>query len=152
MAKFASFKWILELRPPLKAMGHSLLVLGIGSYLDVVDISQLSVRWGHLSGSVDISLSQGLGLTAIRNRRIELTQSQPDTPIDKTELYLSIVERDNKGQTYGLGWTPSGRRHPGAGAGAGAESSQHISAHDEPIELLRKDIKEMQTNLTGYAR
>ncbi|KAK9105096.1 hypothetical protein Scep_021940 [Stephania cephalantha] len=25
------------------------------SYLDAVDISQLSVRWGHLSGSVDIS-------------------------------------------------------------------------------------------------
>ncbi|KAK9125111.1 hypothetical protein Scep_013957 [Stephania cephalantha] len=27
----------------------------VNSYLDAVDISQLSVRWGHLSGSVDIS-------------------------------------------------------------------------------------------------
>ncbi|KAK9134717.1 hypothetical protein Syun_014047 [Stephania yunnanensis] len=34
----------------------------MSSYPDTVDISQLSVRWGHLSGSVDISLSQGLGL------------------------------------------------------------------------------------------
>ncbi|KAK9158272.1 hypothetical protein Scep_004846 [Stephania cephalantha] len=32
-------------------------------------------------------------------------------------------------------------------AGAGARFSRPISAHDEPIELLRKDIKDMQTNL-----
>ncbi|KAK9125267.1 hypothetical protein Scep_014113 [Stephania cephalantha] len=71
----------------------------------------------------------------------------PDTPIDETELYLSIIERDDKGRTYGLGWTPSGSncRHTGAKAGAG--SSRPISAHDEPIEMLRKDIKEMLTNL-----
>ncbi|KAK9147860.1 hypothetical protein Scep_006617 [Stephania cephalantha] len=98
-------------------------------------------------------------VTANRNRCIELTQLQPDTPIDETELYLSVVERDDKGHTYGLGWTPlrSRRRHVGAGAGAGAGvgdgdgdgggSSRPVSAHDEPIELLRRDIKEMQTNL-----
>ncbi|KAK9111470.1 hypothetical protein Scep_018989 [Stephania cephalantha] len=51
-----------------------------------------------------------LPLTAIRNKRIELTLSQPDTPIDETELYLSVVERDDKGRTYGLGWTPSGSK------------------------------------------
>ncbi|KAK9082971.1 hypothetical protein Scep_029442 [Stephania cephalantha] len=46
------------------------------------------------------------------------------------------------------GWTPSRsrRRH------AGARSSWPISAHDEPIELLRKDIKEMQTNLLRVIR
>ncbi|KAK9094363.1 hypothetical protein Scep_025832 [Stephania cephalantha] len=88
-------------------------------------------------------------VTAIRNRRIELTQSQLDTLIDETELYLSVVERDNKGQTYGLGWTPSGsrRRHAEAGAGDGARSSRPISAPNEPIKLLRMDFKEMQTNL-----
>ncbi|KAK9149138.1 hypothetical protein Scep_007895 [Stephania cephalantha] len=80
--------------------------------------------------------------TTIRNRRIELTQSQPDTPIDENELYLSIMERDDKGR-YGLWRTPSGLRH----RHAGTRSSRPISAHDEPIELLRKDIKEMQTNL-----
>ncbi|KAK9147438.1 hypothetical protein Scep_006195 [Stephania cephalantha] len=87
-------------------------------------------------------------VTTIRNRRIELTQSQPDTPIDETELYLSVVERDDKGRTYGLGWTPSGsrRRHAGAG-GDGAGSSRPISAPNEPIELLMRDFKEMQTNL-----
>ncbi|KAK9125837.1 hypothetical protein Scep_014683 [Stephania cephalantha] len=81
--------------------------------------------------------------TAIRNICIELTQSQLDTSIDETELYLSFMERDDKGRTYGLRWTPSGfrRRHDGAG------SSCLISANDEPIELLRRDIKEMQTYL-----
>ncbi|KAK9101591.1 hypothetical protein Scep_025021 [Stephania cephalantha] len=49
-------------------------------------------------------------VTLIHRRRIELTQSQPDTPIDETDLYLSVVERDDKGRTYGLGWTPSGSR------------------------------------------
>ncbi|KAK9157335.1 hypothetical protein Scep_003909 [Stephania cephalantha] len=85
----------------------------------------------------------------IRNRPIELSQSQVDTPIDETELYLSVVERDDKGQTYGLGWTPSGSwlRHVGARAGDGAGSSRPISAPNEPIELLRRDFKEMQTNL-----
>ncbi|KAK9133431.1 hypothetical protein Scep_012959 [Stephania cephalantha] len=91
--------------------------------------------------------------TVIHHRRIELTQSQPDTPIDETELYLSIVEHDNKGWTYGLGWTPSGlrRRHATAGAGAGggdgAGSSRPISSPNEPIELLRRDFKEMQTHI-----
>ncbi|KAK9112000.1 hypothetical protein Scep_019519 [Stephania cephalantha] len=69
--------------------------------------------------------------------------------IDETELYLSVVKRDDKGRTYGLGWTPSGsrRRHGGTRAGAGVGSFQPISAHDEPIELLRRDITEMQKNL-----
>ncbi|KAK9166994.1 hypothetical protein Scep_002185 [Stephania cephalantha] len=40
-------------------------------------------------------------------------------------------------------WTPLGSRRRHAGTG----SSRTISAHDEPIELLRKNIKEMQTNL-----
>ncbi|KAK9125415.1 hypothetical protein Scep_014261 [Stephania cephalantha] len=47
--------------------------------------------------------------TAIQSRRIELTQSQHDTPIDENKLYLSVVERDDEGRIYGLGWTPSGR-------------------------------------------
>ncbi|KAK9142269.1 hypothetical protein Syun_011669 [Stephania yunnanensis] len=71
-------------------------------------------------------------------------QSHPDMPIDENELYLSNTEHDDKGRTYELWWTPSGsrRRH------ARTSSSQAISAHDEPIKLLRKDIiKEMQTNL-----
>ncbi|KAK9094954.1 hypothetical protein Scep_026423 [Stephania cephalantha] len=96
-----------------------------------------------------------LECVTIKNRRIVLTQSQPDTPIDETELYLSVMERDDKGRTYGLGWTPSGsrRRHVGvgagvrAGAGDGAGSSRPIYAPNEPIELLRRDFKEMQTNL-----
>ncbi|KAK9088846.1 hypothetical protein Scep_027928 [Stephania cephalantha] len=51
----------------------------------------------------------------------ELTQSRPDTPINETELYLSVVECDDKGRTYGLGWTPSRsqRRHATAGGDGG---------------------------------
>ncbi|KAK9119577.1 hypothetical protein Scep_017670 [Stephania cephalantha] len=84
-------------------------------------------------------------VTAIQCRRIELTQSLPDTPIDEIELYLSVVERDDKGRTYGLGWTPSGsrRRHAtagGAGGGDGAGSSRPISSPNEPVELLRSDF------------
>ncbi|KAK9100795.1 hypothetical protein Scep_024225 [Stephania cephalantha] len=82
---------------------------------------------------------------AIRDRRIELTQSQTDTPIDETELYLFVVEREDKGRTYGLGWTPSGSRRRHAGAGAG--SSRPMSTNDEPIEQLKGDIKEMQRSL-----
>ncbi|KAK9094899.1 hypothetical protein Scep_026368 [Stephania cephalantha] len=55
----------------------------------------------------------------IHNRRIELTQLRGhDIPIHDTELYLSIVEHDDKGRTYGLVGTPSGprRRHVGAGS------------------------------------
>ncbi|KAK9140970.1 hypothetical protein Scep_010651 [Stephania cephalantha] len=85
------------------------------------------------------------------NIRIKLTQSQLDTLIDELESYLSVVERDDKGRTYGLGWTPSGsrRRHVNVGVGAsdGAGSSWPISAPNEPIELLRRDFNEMQTNL-----
>ncbi|KAK9098336.1 hypothetical protein Syun_025381 [Stephania yunnanensis] len=44
------------------------------------------------------------------------------------------------------------RQHGGARAGVGAGFSQPISAHDEPIELLRRDIKEMQTNLLWIIR
>ncbi|KAK9158092.1 hypothetical protein Scep_004666 [Stephania cephalantha] len=89
--------------------------------------------------------------------RIELTQSQPDTPIDETELYLSIVERDDKERTYGLGWTPSGsrRRHAtagGAGGGDGAGSSRPISSPNEPVELLRRDFQAMQTQFFGLCR
>ncbi|KAK9100424.1 hypothetical protein Scep_023854 [Stephania cephalantha] len=85
----------------------------------------------------------------LSNICIELTQSQPDTPIDETELYLSVVERDDKGRTYRLVWTPSGSRlkHFGAGAGDVAGSYRPISAPNEPIELLRKDFKQMQTNI-----
>ncbi|KAK9149227.1 hypothetical protein Scep_007984 [Stephania cephalantha] len=94
-------------------------------------------------------------VTAIQSKRIELTQSQSDTPIDETELYLPVVERDNKRQTYGLGWTPSGsqRRHAtargavGGGGGDGAGSSRPISSLNEPIELLRRDFQEMQTHI-----
>ncbi|KAK9148076.1 hypothetical protein Scep_006833 [Stephania cephalantha] len=99
----------------------------------------------HSSTAARPTISPRTAATAIRNRRIELTQSQHDTPIDETELYLSVVECDDKGRIYGLGWIPSGsrRRHTGAGAG----SSRPIYAHGEPIEQLRKDIKEMQTNI-----
>ncbi|KAK9125411.1 hypothetical protein Scep_014257 [Stephania cephalantha] len=62
--------------------------------------------------------------TAIQRRRIELTQSQHDTPIDENKLYLSVVERDDEGRIYGLGWTPSRSRRmhataEGAGGGSG---------------------------------
>ncbi|KAK9157560.1 hypothetical protein Scep_004134 [Stephania cephalantha] len=95
-------------------------------------------------------------VTAIQRRRIELTQSQLDTPIDETELYLSIIERDDKRRTYGLGWTPSGsrRRHAtageaggGAGGGDGARSSRPISSPNEPVKLLRRDFRTMQTHI-----
>ncbi|KAK9083441.1 hypothetical protein Scep_029912 [Stephania cephalantha] len=92
-------------------------------------------------------------VTVIRRRWIELTQSQPDTPIDDTELYLSVVERDDKGRTYGLGWTPSGSRRRrataggAAGGGDGAGSSQPISSPNEPIELLQRDLQEMHTHI-----
>ncbi|KAK9158503.1 hypothetical protein Scep_005077 [Stephania cephalantha] len=42
---------------------------------------------------------------------------------------------------------PVSRSGAEAGAGAGAGSSHPISTHDEPIELLRKDINDMQTSL-----
>ncbi|KAK9105425.1 hypothetical protein Scep_022269 [Stephania cephalantha] len=84
-------------------------------------------------------------------RRIELTQSQPDTSIDETDLYLFVVERDDKGQTYGLGWTPSGRgAHMllrGAGGGDEARSSRPISSPNEPVELLQRDFQTMQTHI-----
>ncbi|KAK9148778.1 hypothetical protein Scep_007535 [Stephania cephalantha] len=92
-------------------------------------------------------------VTAIQRRWIELTQSQPDTSIDETELYLSVVERDDKGQTYRLGWTPSGsrRRHGtaggAAGGGDGVGSFRPISSPNEPIELLRRDFQEMRTHI-----
>ncbi|KAK9112199.1 hypothetical protein Scep_019718 [Stephania cephalantha] len=95
-------------------------------------------------------------VTAIQRRRIELTQSQLDTPIYETDLYLSVVERDDKGWTYGLGWTPSGsrRRHAtaggaggGAGGGDGARSSRPISSPNESVELLRRDFQMMQTHI-----
>ncbi|KAK9118415.1 hypothetical protein Scep_016508 [Stephania cephalantha] len=49
----------------------------------------------------------------------------------------------------GLGWTPSRsrRRHSGARAGDVAGSYQPISAPNEPIELLRKNFKQMQINI-----
>ncbi|KAK9126551.1 hypothetical protein Scep_015397 [Stephania cephalantha] len=91
-------------------------------------------------------------VTAIQRRRIKLTQSQPDSPIDEIELYLSVAERDDKRRTYGLGWTPSGsrRRHAtagGAGGGDGAGSSQPISTPNEPVEFLRRDFQAMQTHI-----
>ncbi|KAK9118293.1 hypothetical protein Scep_016386 [Stephania cephalantha] len=91
-------------------------------------------------------------VTAIQRRRIELTQSQPDTPIDETKLYLSVVERDEKGRTYGLWWISSGsrRRHAtagGAGGGDGTGSSRPISSPNEPVELLRRDFQAMQTHI-----
>ncbi|KAK9104382.1 hypothetical protein Scep_021226 [Stephania cephalantha] len=71
---------------------------------------------------------------------------------DVTFLY----QRVEKIVDIWIRWTPSGsqRRHVGAGAGVadGARSSWPISAHDEPIELLRRDIKEMQTNLLRVMR
>ncbi|KAK9101328.1 hypothetical protein Scep_024758 [Stephania cephalantha] len=72
--------------------------------------------------------------------------------IDKTDLYLSVVECDDNGRTYGLGWTPSRswRRHAtagGAGGGDGAGSSRLISSPNEPVELLRRDFQTMQTHI-----
>ncbi|KAK9132760.1 hypothetical protein Scep_012288 [Stephania cephalantha] len=71
---------------------------------------------------------------------------------DLARLYLSVVEHDDKGRTYGLGWTPSGsrRRHAtagGAGGGDGAGSSRPISTPNEPVELLRRDFQAMQTHI-----
>ncbi|KAK9099066.1 hypothetical protein Syun_026111 [Stephania yunnanensis] len=82
---------------------------------------------------------------AIPNRHLELTQMHgPDTLIDETELHLFIREHGNKGWRYGLGWTPSGSRCKHAGVG----SSQPMFANTEPIELLRKEIKKIQTNMS----
>ncbi|KAK9167152.1 hypothetical protein Scep_002343 [Stephania cephalantha] len=64
-------------------------------------------------------------------------------PIDETELYLSVVERDDKGRTYGLGWTPSGPKRRQAGAG----SSRPMSANDELIEQLRGTLKKYKETL-----
>ncbi|KAK9082835.1 hypothetical protein Scep_029306 [Stephania cephalantha] len=85
-----------------------------------------------------------------------LTRSQSDTPIDEIDLYLSVVERDDKGRTYGLGWTPSWsrRKHAtaggaegGAGGGDGTGSSRPIYSPNEPVELLRRDFQTMQTHI-----
>ncbi|KAK9166064.1 hypothetical protein Scep_001255 [Stephania cephalantha] len=91
-------------------------------------------------------------LTQSQRRRIELTQSQPDTPIDETKLYLSVIERNDKGRTYGLRWTPSGSRHihataGGAGDGNGAGSSRPISTPNKPVELLQRNFQAMQTHI-----
>ncbi|KAK9125979.1 hypothetical protein Scep_014825 [Stephania cephalantha] len=74
---------------------------------------------------------------------MKLTHSQPDTPIDEKKLYLSVIERDDKGHTYGLGWTPlvSRRRHVGAGF------SLPMSTNDDLIEQLWGDIKKLQRSL-----
>ncbi|KAK9096589.1 hypothetical protein Sjap_022086 [Stephania japonica] len=79
---------------------------------------------------------------AIHERTRDLSQLQPDTPIDETELYLEIVQRNDKGRRFGIGWTPSGskmRRHDEAG------SSRPIFADDEPFDQFKKEFKEMQT-------
>ncbi|KAK9087374.1 hypothetical protein Syun_029768 [Stephania yunnanensis] len=96
-------------------------------------------------------------VTAIQHRRIELTQSQPFTSIDETEPYLPVVERNDKGQTYGLQSTPSGsrRRHAtagGAGGGGGAGSSRLISSPNEPIELLQGTSKRCKYTFFGFCR
>ncbi|KAK9132801.1 hypothetical protein Scep_012329 [Stephania cephalantha] len=72
--------------------------------------------------------------------------------IDETELYLSVVELDDKGRTYGLGYLPSGsrRRHAtaeGAGGGDGAGSSRPISTSNEPVKLMWRDFQEMPTHI-----
>ncbi|KAK9148737.1 hypothetical protein Scep_007494 [Stephania cephalantha] len=66
--------------------------------------------------------------------------------VNLRRIAMAVCPRKTKageGRTYVLGWTPSGskRRHAGVGF------SRPIFVIDEPIELLRKDIKEMQTNL-----
>ncbi|KAK9139991.1 hypothetical protein Scep_009672 [Stephania cephalantha] len=102
------------------------------------------------------SCSGSSQLLPSRVKRIELTQLQPNTPIGETELYLSVVERDDKGRTYRLGWIPSGSRcrhatvGAGAGGGDGAGSSRPISSPNEPIELLRWDFKEMQRHILQF--
>ncbi|KAK9135011.1 hypothetical protein Syun_014341 [Stephania yunnanensis] len=48
----------------------------------------------------DLRMFKFLIQTAICN---ELTQSQPNTSIDETELHLSVMEHDDKGWTYRLG-------------------------------------------------
>ncbi|KAK9103957.1 hypothetical protein Sjap_021211 [Stephania japonica] len=78
---------------------------------------------------------------AIHKRTTELSQLQPDTPIDETELYLEIVQRNDKGRRFGLGWTPlrsKMRRHDEAG------SSRPILKDDEPFDQFNKEFEEMQ--------
>ncbi|KAK9099992.1 hypothetical protein Scep_023422 [Stephania cephalantha] len=78
-----------------------------------------------------------------------------DTSIDKIELYLSVVKRDDKRRTYGLGWTPPGSQRTcytggggrGAGGGDGARSSRTISSPNEHVEILWRDFQEMQTHI-----
>ncbi|KAK9094132.1 hypothetical protein Scep_025601 [Stephania cephalantha] len=84
-------------------------------------------------------------ITAIRDIRTGLTQLQGPyhTPIDETELYLSVVERSGKGHVYGLWWTPLGSRR----THAGVRSSRSMAANDEPIEQLRRVINEIQRSL-----
>ncbi|KAK9136080.1 hypothetical protein Syun_015410 [Stephania yunnanensis] len=63
---------------------------------------------------------------------------QVDNPVVDLVDDPALAEIDDRDiHTHAL------RRHVGAGAG----SSRPISARDEPIKLLMKDIKEMQTNL-----
>ncbi|KAK9094098.1 hypothetical protein Scep_025567 [Stephania cephalantha] len=117
---------------------------------------ELCVPSLYLSQFQVSGLGNGLGRatrpeTTIRDRCIELTQSQPDTSIDETKLYLSVVERDDKGQTYGLGRTSSGSRRRHAGAGAGAGSSRPISANNELIEQPRGTLWRYRENSDGIS-
>ncbi|KAK9105362.1 hypothetical protein Scep_022206 [Stephania cephalantha] len=66
---------------------------------------------------------------------------------NSTPNHQSHDDGEKRRHTYGLGWTPLGSRRRHAGAGVGAGSSRPISAHDEPIKLLRRNIKEKQINL-----
>ncbi|KAK9110172.1 hypothetical protein Sjap_018232 [Stephania japonica] len=81
---------------------------------------------------------------AIHERTRELSQLQPDTPIDETKLYLEIVQQNDKGQRFSLGWTTSGstmRRPDEVGP------SCPIFADDEPFDQFEKEFKEMQAIL-----
>ncbi|KAK9125677.1 hypothetical protein Scep_014523 [Stephania cephalantha] len=130
-------------------IGPSMSVIDLGRRRPLVEV-ELCVPDRYL-GLVQVSgLSNGLGrATRPYFRWIELTQSQPDTPIDETELYLSVVECDDKGHTCSLGWTPSGlrRRHTTAGGRDEAGSSRPISTPNESVELLRRDFQAMQTHI-----
>ncbi|KAK9147649.1 hypothetical protein Scep_006406 [Stephania cephalantha] len=119
--------WLGKLHPEAEKLGRPSTALELCLYFHTKDHEDVTFLDSRVEKIV----------TAIQPRRIELTQSQPDTPIDETELYLSVVERDDKGRTYGLG---SRRRHATFGGARGGVGSFDLFLLLISRRALRKDF------------
>ncbi|KAK9166428.1 hypothetical protein Scep_001619 [Stephania cephalantha] len=128
-------------------------VINYGNILHDEGVKLLIMHSWHPDRIAHASVVRVDHSVTLRHRRVLLRWSKSmrrahtvvghDTPINETDLYLSVVEHDKKGQTYGLGWTPLGSRRRHAEAG----SSRPMFANNEPIKQLRGDIKEMKGSL-----